>query len=296
MLTHLVITADDFGLAVDVNIAVEMAHRNGILSAASLMVGAPAADDAVRRARTLPRLAVGLHVVLVDGAPTLPPDDIPDLLDKRGLLRNDLAKLGLDIAVRPKVHSQLRKEIRAQFEAFAASGLALSHVDVHKHYHLHPIVAADIISIGREFGIRSVRVPYEPRRILKSIDKQDIRSCSMLAPLVALLKWQAHCAGLLTADAVFGWSWSGALNEMRMVGLVSQARPEGLTEIYCHPAISDDFEGHAPGYGYRGELEALLSTKVAMALNASGFRLSNYERALRRETQDDSLCPDAEAK
>lgn len=279
MLKQLVITADDFGLAVDVNIAVELAHRDGILSAASLMVGAPAAGDAVRRAQALPRLAVGLHIVLVDGAPTLPPEKIPRLVDEKGLFRNDLAKFGLEIVLEPEVRSQLRQEIRAQFEAFSASGLSLSHVDVHKHYHLHPVVAADIISIGHEFGIRSLRAPYEPMRILRSIDKQDISSFSRFAPLVSLLKWQARRSGLFTANAVFGWAWSGALNERRMIGLVSQARPDGLTEIYCHPAIRDDFEGHAPGYGYREELAALLSPKVAIALKESGLNLSNYSRA-----------------
>ncbi|WP_445730560.1 hopanoid biosynthesis-associated protein HpnK [Methylocystis sp. IM2] len=256
------------------------------------MVGAPAAEDAVRRAQALPRLAIGLHVVLVDGVPTLPPHEIPDLVDERGQLRNDLAKLGLDIAFRPKVRSQLRQEIRAQFEAFTASGMALSHVDVHKHYHLHPDVAADIISIGREFGMRSLRAPSEPRSVLEAIDKQDIRSSWMLAPSVAFLKRQARRAGLMTADAVFGWAWSGALNERRMIGLLSQIPRPALTEIYCHPAIRDDFRGHARGHGYRIELDALLSARVAAALGESGFTLCTYNDVCRPDTQGRHSVPD----
>ena len=66
---YLIVTADDFGAALAVNEAVEIAHTQGILTAASLMVGGEAADDAVERARRLPGLGVGLHVVLADGRP-----------------------------------------------------------------------------------------------------------------------------------------------------------------------------------------------------------------------------------
>ena len=77
----LIVTADDFGAHPSVNAAVERAHRDGILTAASLMVGAPAAEDAIARARALPGLRVGLHLVLADGASVLPPRAIPDLVD-----------------------------------------------------------------------------------------------------------------------------------------------------------------------------------------------------------------------
>jgi len=71
-LKQLIVTADDFGVAREVNDAVEVAHRGGVLTAASLMVSAPAAADAVERARRMPSLRVGLHLVLVDGRPVLP--------------------------------------------------------------------------------------------------------------------------------------------------------------------------------------------------------------------------------
>jgi predicted glycoside hydrolase/deacetylase ChbG (UPF0249 family) len=67
MRKYLIVTADDFGLHESVNEAVEQASQAGVLTAASLMVGAPAAADAVRRARKLPHLRVGLHLVLADG-------------------------------------------------------------------------------------------------------------------------------------------------------------------------------------------------------------------------------------
>src|SRR5262245_8100185 len=80
----LIVTADDYGAAREVNDAVEHAHRHGILTAASLMVAAPAAADAVARAKATPSLRVGLHLVLVEGRPMLSPSLIPDLVDGTG--------------------------------------------------------------------------------------------------------------------------------------------------------------------------------------------------------------------
>src|SRR5262245_20077089 len=116
---QLVVTADDFGLAGEINEAVETAHQHGILTAASLMVAGPASRDAVARAQKLPQLRVGLHVVLVEGTPTLPPERVPGLVDAKGCFRTDMARLGLDIALRGDVRRQLRAEIEAQFEAFS---------------------------------------------------------------------------------------------------------------------------------------------------------------------------------
>src|SRR5436305_10325340 len=104
---QLVVTADDFGLAREVNDAVEIAHQRGILTAASLMMAGAAAQDAVTRAHKLPRLRVGLHVVLVEGSPVLPPDRVPALVDAKGTFRSDMTRLGIAIALRREVRRQL---------------------------------------------------------------------------------------------------------------------------------------------------------------------------------------------
>src|SRR6185312_16149728 len=77
LMKRLIVTADDFGASVAVNEAVEQAHRRGILTCASLMVAGEAAADAVVRARAMPKLGAGLHLVLVDGRPVLPPETVP---------------------------------------------------------------------------------------------------------------------------------------------------------------------------------------------------------------------------
>ena len=271
---QLIVTADDFGLADEVNEAVETAHQHGILSAASLMVAGAAAQDAIARARRLPRLRVGLHIVLVEGAPVLPAERVPDLVDASGHFRTDMARLGLAIATRQAARLQVRAEIEAQFEAFRASGLALDHVNAHKHFHLHPMIAADIIAIGTRYGMRGLRVPREPTSVLSAIEPQGVRAPAWVtSPWAALLARRARQAGLKTSDAVFGLAWSGTMTTARLLGLL-QRLPEGRSEIYLHPATTDDFPGHATGYRYAEELAALTAPDVVEV--ARELRLGGY--------------------
>jgi hopanoid biosynthesis associated protein HpnK len=275
-LKRLIVTADDFGLAPEVNEAVEQAHRHGVLSAASLMVGAPATADAVARARLMPRLRVGLHLVLVEGWPVAPAEDIRDLLDGSGRLRTDLAAYGLAIMIRPAVRRQLRTEIRAQFEAFRATGLGLDHVDAHQHYHLHPAIMAELLDIGRDYGMKALRVPFEPRAVLCAVEPTPRSMVTALAaPWAAHMRARALAAGLIVADRVFGLAWSGAMTETRLAALIARL-PPGRTEIYTHPATAQGFPGSAAGYRYCEEFSALLSPLCRDALRHSGAALGGY--------------------
>ncbi len=272
----LIITADDLGLAVEVNEAVELAHRAGVLTAASLMVGGQAAVDAVSRARRLPKLSVGLHVVLVDGRPILPPARIPNLVDGSGNLRRDMVRLSFELALLPSRRRQLRAEIAAQFEAYRQTGLSLDHVDVHKHFHLHPVVAREVIAIGRQFGMRALRIPVEPGAVLARMgQRRGLLLLWLLRPWLAIARAQARRAGIVVADAVFGLTWSGAMSARRLASLIDNL-PPGLIEIFTHPAVRNRFLGHADGYGYTGELKALCAPMTAAALRRSRCRLGSY--------------------
>jgi chitin disaccharide deacetylase len=284
-LNCLVITADDFGLAREVNEAVEMGCSRGILSAASLMVSGAHAEDAVERARRLPRLRVGLHLALTDATPVLPLGQIPHLVDGRGRLRSDLAWFGLELALGAVARAQMRAEIEAQFRAFVSTGLPLDHVNVHQHYHLHPIVAATVIEIGSRFGAHALRVPREPLQFVK----QQAVGGRIVEDLCArLLSVRARCAGVATPKAVFGLRWSGEMTRDRL-RLLLENLPPGFSEIYLHPATSDGFPGHAPGYRYVEELEALLDPGNAEALRRSGRRLCGYRDAVAFRGHDPSV-------
>ncbi|HET7031524.1 MAG TPA: hopanoid biosynthesis-associated protein HpnK [Casimicrobiaceae bacterium] len=272
----LIVTADDFGLAPEVNEGVERAHTRGILTAASLMVAGAAAADAVVRARRLPTLRVGLHLVLVDGPPLLPPERIPHLVDGDGQLRSDLAMTGIGIALRRGARAELAAEIEAQFVAFEATGLPLDHVNAHHHFHLHPTVAALIVDIGRRVGMRGIRVPIESADLLARIDRSHRgRSALAMAPWAALLRRRVRRRGLSVPDRVFGLAWSGAMTEQRILGVLANLA-DGVTEIYCHPASADRFAGAARGYRYADEVAALTAPAVRDALLASGARSGGF--------------------
>jgi hopanoid biosynthesis associated protein HpnK len=273
---RLVVTADDFGAAREVNDAVLEAHTRGILTATSLMVAAEAAGDAVARAKATPSLRVGLHIVLTDGKPMLPPDAIPDLVDASGWFRNDMVRSATAMFFRPSVRSQLAHEIEAQFEAFRATGLRLDHVNTHKHFHLHPTIASTILRIGRRFGMRAMRVPLEPREVLAAAEPGCERSPAYVTdPWARLSRRNLRKAGLLTPDYVFGLAWSGAMTAPRLKGLIEHL-PEGLSEIYLHPATAGGFSGAAPGYRYAEEFAALTHASVVTAAREAGVRLGGF--------------------
>ncbi len=243
------------------------------------MVAAPASADAIARARRLPSLRVGLHVVLVDGRPVLPAKQVPDLVDAHGRFREDMIQAGIAIFLRPAVRRQLAAEIDAQFSAFAKTGLPLDHVNAHKHFHLHPTIARHLIAIGKRYGMRAVRVPGEPHALLKKIDtaltQSEPRADWLLPPYAALLRRRLSRAGLFAPDRVFGNAWSGALTSARVVALIRHL-PTGSSELYTHPATCDRFQGSASGYAYAGELAALTATSTLEALRASGTTLAAF--------------------
>lgn len=254
------------------------------------MVGAPVATDAVARARRLPSLRVGLHLVLVEGQPALPADAIPDLVDRTGHLRTDLGRYGLAIFARPSVRRQVRAEIVAQFEAYRATGLPLDHVDAHRHFHLHPTIAAEIIAVGQGYGMAGLRVPREPASVVGAIDTGGRRAlAAATAPWTGALKRRARRAGLTTPDAVFGLAWSGAMTEPRLLGLL-RGLPDGLSEIYAHPATAGGFAGAAPGYRYAEELAALLAPGCRAAVQDAGIVLGGYSDFIGSRSCADALA------
>jgi hopanoid biosynthesis associated protein HpnK len=272
---QLIVTADDFGAALAVNEAVEQAHRDGILTCASLMVSGEAAADAVARAREMPRLGVGLHIVLVEGKPALPPEQVPDLIDETGHFRTNMVAAGIDMFFRPRVRRQLAAEIEAQFAAFAATGLPLDHVNAHKHFHLHPTIASLILKIGPRFGMKAARAPVEPRVVLSGIDKHAGASIDVAAPWARFVQHRFSRAGLTVPDQVFGLAWTGAMTGDRVRALIGRL-PPGLSEIYCHPAAENAFTGSAPGYLYQGERDALIDPAVITAIADAGVKLRTF--------------------
>jgi hopanoid biosynthesis associated protein HpnK len=265
----LIITADVFGLHPSINAAVERAFREGVLNAASLMVAAPAAADAIAAAHRCPGLRVGLHLVLADGQAMLPRVAIPDLVDAHGRFGERMARDGARFFFLPHVRRQLAAEIRAQFDAVAASGLQLDHVNTHKHFHLHPTVLALMLDIGREFGLRAVRLPRE--------DGMP----ALLKPWLWLLRRKLAAAGVAHNDGMVGIRHSGRFDEAALLAALADLPPEGVVEFYLHPALVSGAEIGAsmPAYRHADEFAALVSPRVRLALEKlklQGCRIGGF--------------------
>ena len=280
----LIVTADDFGAAVPMNEAVEQGHRSGVLSAASLMVGAPAVRDAVERARRLPSLGVGLHLTLVNGYPVLPPRQIPDLVGPDGRFSRHVVRFGIALFFVPKIQRQVEAEIEAQFQRFRLTGLPLDHVNGHQHFHMHPVVTRAISRIAPGFGSPPVRIPLEPFRHSwrAATDRPLQRFVSWLFYAAQTRGMRRHlgAAGLPMNDYVFGLYDSGAMVERRLTQFLAHL-PDGVTEFYCHPATRrwdgpDNLPAH---YRPKDELAALISAEVSAKLEAASVRPVSFRKA-----------------
>jgi len=280
---RLIVTADDFGRAVPINEAVEDAHRNGILTAASLMMGQAATDDAIERARRLPALAVGLHLTLVDGAPLLPTLEVSDLLAADGRLTRRLVDLGTRLYLSPRIRRQAAAEMRAQFEAFRATGLSLSHVDSHHHYHLHPTVFDLLLPLAVEFGAPAIRIPWEPPRA------GSIGSLvNGLFHLRRVLKMRRRMteAGLIGNDRVFGIIDSGAMDANCLSRRIDEL-PDGLSELYTHPATRGwDEHPLPPTYRSTEEYAALIDPAIAEKIRQADITLTTFPQEAARRRRE----------
>jgi chitin disaccharide deacetylase len=277
----IIITGDDFGISHGVNRAIIQAHEYGVLSSASLMVTGHAFDEAMALAYAHPRLAVGLHLVVVCGRTALPPRELPHLADVAGNFPFGALRTGLRYQFNGAVRLELRREIRAQLELFQRTGLRLSHVDGHLHMHTHPVVLRTLIELAPEFDIRVIRLPVEEFRLTRRLDRSNFLQKLLWSGIFRGLRRygepRLRSAGIRCADRVYGLLASGRMTEQYLLGLIPQIRAD-CVEIYLHPAIP--LPGEAlngpPGAG-QAELAALLSDRVRRALAAGGFELINWD-------------------
>ncbi|MDT8870079.1 hopanoid biosynthesis-associated protein HpnK [Komagataeibacter rhaeticus] len=255
---RVIISADDFGLSEEVNEAIEIAHRDGLLSTASLMVSGPAATDAVRRAKTAgPAGGAASGCDRRAGHPAACRYPAAGATGRAVPLRP--AEAGRGVFLPPRRAPELAAEIEAQFRAFTATGLALDHANAHKHMHLHPTVGRHMIESGLRHGLRAIRVPLEPPQPLYAAGTYaDTLGDAALRRWTGLLRHQAHKAGLVTNDWCFGLAWSGHMTTERVSALAAHL-PDGLSEIYFHPATAKNklLQRLMPTYEHEAELRTL---------------------------------------
>jgi hopanoid biosynthesis associated protein HpnK len=275
---QLIVTADDFGASAEINEAVIRAHSEGILTSASLMVNEPAFGQAVELARKTPRLAVGLHLALSLSRATLPPEQIPDLVDAEGKLSDNSTKAGWKYYFSKRVQEQLEKEIRAQAEKFLATGLPLDHINGHQHIHMHPRVFRMIARLAEEYKVPGIRIVRDKLRLNLKLDKK--RWAYKLSHWIIFSNLGRRCRKLakdapwVSADYVMGLYQDGRLNREHLLGLL-QSLPEGIVEIYCHPATKN---AGVPSRAPEQEFAALIDPAVKKLVESGGIQLTCYRQ------------------
>lgn len=247
----LIVNGDDFGLTPGVNAGILDAHRDGILTSASLFANAAATDDAVKLARRIPTLGIGCHLVLVDGTPVLPAVELPTLTRDGRFLPTWGAFIRRAIRGRLSL-VEVERELTAQIDRLASEGLPLTHLDGHKHVHAFPPVFDIVARLARRFGIRAVRVPCE-RPALPLLYGRAASSGTRRQALenVALVPWARRDGALLARHDLPPAPWfrgrvlTGLFTSTTLHRLLSSL-PEGVSELMMHPGYVDEPLGRLP--------------------------------------------------
>ena len=269
-LRRLIVNADDFGRSASINAAVIRAHREGILTTASLMVNEPGCAEAVALAKENPRLGVGLHLTLLCGRSALPPSKIPGLVNQRGEFGYSPVAVGMKYYFRRSLRDQLRAEIREQFARFRATGLPLDHVNGHLHMHLHPVVFGILMDDAKQLGIRHVRLTRDDFGLNFGLARGRLFYRASHALIYSLLSSRAagplRWCGIRHTDKVFGLLQDSRVDEGFVLKLLPFL-PPGDSELYSHPSLDE----------FRNEFDALVSPRVKELVARQNIQLIRYQ-------------------
>jgi predicted glycoside hydrolase/deacetylase ChbG (UPF0249 family) len=244
---RLIVNADDFGLTRGVNRAIVACHERGIVSSATLMATGASFDEAVALAASLPRLSIGCHIVLVDGEPLLPANEVRSLLAPgTNRFYHSIGEI-LQAVMRGRFNSaEVEAEASAQFSRLIGAGVELSHFDAHKHTHMFPSILKPLLRAAAAHGVRTARNPFEAPGAVGLSEAFGnttllLRKAETTA-LRALLRrrWlrAVRSAGFQTTDGSLGVAATGTLDAVRLRSMLMRV-PDGTWELVCHPGYND---------------------------------------------------------
>ena len=271
----LIVNADDFGRSESVNAGIAEAFRTGILTSASIVATGAAFESAVALVPQLEGLGVGIHLVLNEHDPVLPPSEIPSLVTKEGRFPSR-GRQFLNMIVDSRMSNDALKEWDAQISKALAAGIHLDHIDGHGHCHAHPRVASAVIELARRYGISHVRMPAEPMSW-----RPERASAKRFADKVALnsAAWctRRQWKGKLSyPQSFYGFSEGGHLTTSAVLR-VAQTAPSGVTELMVHLGVSNvEPAGLETGYDWRGDLAAVTAFRKTDFEEQFGMKLITF--------------------
>ena len=267
---RLIVNADDFGRSHSINEAVIRAHREGILTSASLMVNEPAFEEAVALAKDNPRLGVGLHLTLLCGHSSLPAEQIPGLVNAQGEFNENPVKVGFRYFGQSTLREQLRAEIGAQFSKFRKTGLSLDHVNGHLHLHLHPTVFRILVADVEVLRIRHLRLTRDRFWLNASLAKGRWPFRAAHAFIFTVLAARARAPlrrlQIRHTNLTFGLLQDSCVDEAFVLKLLPRL-PLGDSELYSHPSLDK----------FRHEFDALVSPRVKAQVAQHDIQLIRYQ-------------------
>jgi hopanoid biosynthesis associated protein HpnK len=285
-MTNLIVNGDDFGFARSTNAGILRGHRDGILTSATLMANGGAFQEAVEIALTNPGLGVGCHVALVDGLPVSAPAEVPSLLSDDGRLPRSVVdlirKLGRVIRVR-----DVEREISAQVQRIVDAGITPTHLDTHKHTHLHPTILKALVRVAADFGIRRIRKPIEivaptiggpAARSRRSVHLKQWAASLATNSVAPIFKATVDRFQIVTPDRFYGIALTGLMDAGAMINVLGSLGGS-TAEIMCHPGINDDELDRAHTrlkQSREVELDALIDSGVKRAVEEKGIKLIDY--------------------
>lgn len=273
----LIVNGDDFGYSREVNAGIIRAHREGILTSASLMVAEAARNEAAALAKDCPALDVGLHLVVCMGRSVLPASQIAPVVDGQGRFGNNAVLSGLKYFFTPGIHEKLKAECRAQIELHLKLIGYLNHIDGHLNFHVHPALADIVVELAHEYKVPCIRLPREPVFTTLGISRDRLAGKLIEAAIFRTLSRRtrriAAERGIKSTDRLFGLHQTGHITEDYVLGVIDRL-PDGLTEIYFHPAM--DIGGTPPTPSSQRETEVLTSARLRDAIASHRIRLTTF--------------------
>jgi len=276
---RVIINADDFGLSDGVNKAVAQAYTDGVLTSATIMANMPAADEAVKIARQLPTLGVGVHLNLFEGKPISKDACVDCLLDDDGRFAFSPSRLSLLSIAGHKVRKAIAAELAAQIQWVIDNDLAPTHLDSHKHIHSFPAIFPIVCDLARRFEIGAIRFTLEPKQLSRTpwpLPSEGGRKRATLIRTMAKIN-RIQSSSFLKTDALLGVAHTGKIdvNFFKAVALYNSAQ---TAEVMTHPGFID---GQSPGktrllHQRKVELEALCSERTKQYLKDAGIKLVHY--------------------
>ncbi|MGC1872949.1 MAG: ChbG/HpnK family deacetylase [Acidobacteriaceae bacterium] len=245
---RLIVNADDFGLTDGINRAVRDLHQWGALTSATLMAAAPRFDEAVEISQQQKTLGVGCHVVLVDGTPVANPAAIATLLDAsrqsvdEPRFRTTLGEFVRDLYLGRIDSAHIEREAMAQIQRLQHAGVAVTHVDTHKHTHMFPRVLKGVMRAAQACGVRTIRNPFEPSWSVAATPGAGLVRTWQVRLLATLQHsfWELiRQQEFSTTDGCVGVAATGTLNQATLRSLLN-CMPDGTFELVCHPAYMDN--------------------------------------------------------